>query len=473
VLGRTRISDSVVRYAAFLFVSFLKKTIYFNLKVTKMKKLFIPLSLIATALLIFVACRKNEKILDVEKEFSVESVKEWYNTTFIKTPEYIQGTTGSGVRKAPSWTMGEVYNIGDVKIAEFPLLIDKRKVYISEQLTEANAKRVVEHTRYKVIFVQSPNKKIQVRIVQFTPTFDYLQSKNFNLSKLSFKDYQKDFKGDIMLFDFDNNFKNGYHFSNEKTKIIKLKTKFPNQNTSNRDLICTNGVTITPGCHYIVHTVYTFSCSNGWSAGEGFNPDYCTIGQVLSADCELQYCDPPNDNGDDQDLINCINSGSTQVQCLCSLYSLGCDGDDGEEVDEESQNIFNTYSASQEGTSVSSSSEDLGNDNIRLTISWNVFESLNWQIETSYRFTWNKSFGNKTCFDFVKYPSFYSGTPFPVEITWTEIINDIPWATENNTPHPTVWHQVKGTYEARMVTWAGKIIRKTFSPGLVKRGYPL
>jgi hypothetical protein len=293
-----------------------------------MKKLFIPLSLIAAALLVFVACRKNEKILDVEKEFSIESVKEWYNAKFVNTTEYTNGTIGSGIKKMPNWKMGEVYTIGDVKIAEFPLLIDKRKVYVSEKLSEANAKRVVEHTRYKVIFVQAPNKKIQVRIVQFTPTFDYLQSKNFNLSKLSFKDYQKDFKGDIMLFDFDNNFKNGYHFSNEKLKVIHLKTKFPNQNVNSRQPFCDNGVTLDPNCHYTIHTVFEIICTNGWNIAEGFHPNYCSIGQIISIECELQYCDPPPN--EDQDLTDCMASGSTQADCMCSLYGLGC-GDDGDD----------------------------------------------------------------------------------------------------------------------------------------------
>jgi hypothetical protein len=161
-----------------------------------------------------------------------------------------------------------------------------------------------------------------------------LQSKNFNLSNLSFKDYAKEFKGDFMMFDFDNNFKKGYHFATEGIKNINLKTKFPGrnnaQNSSGYDAssatgdLCDNGIPIDPDCVYTVHTTFEVICTGGWNPDEGFNPEYCTL-EIVSVYCELEYC-----NGNTGDLEACINSGNTPEACSCSLYGVGCGGEEEE-----------------------------------------------------------------------------------------------------------------------------------------------
>lgn len=208
-------------------------------------------------------------------------------------------------------------------------------MYISETLSESDSRKIIDNTIFKVLFVKAPNKPMEVRIIQFTPTLNYLKNKNFDLSNLSFKDYTKEFKGDFMIFDFDNNFKKGYHFANDGIKTIKLQTIFLNKNntanvplldvttTSSSDL-CDNSIEIESNCWYNVHITYETICTGGWNLDEGFNPNYCHI-EIVSIYCELAYCD------NTIDFENCLNQGNTQEQCLCILYEIGCGESGGDE----------------------------------------------------------------------------------------------------------------------------------------------
>lgn len=300
-----------------------------------MRKIFISLTtsfFIITIL--FLSCKKNETTYSPENEAFIEQTKNWFNSSFVNTEEYKNGTTNGNFKK-PNWNLGIIYYIGKTQVAEFPLITGRKKVYISETLSESDSRKIIDNTIFKVLFVKAPNKPMEVRIIQFTPTLNYLKSKNFDLSNLSFKDYTKDFKGDFMIFDFDNNFKKGYHFANDGIKTIKLQTKFLNKNntanvplldvttTSSSDL-CDNSIELESNCWYIVHTTYETICTGGWNLDEGFNPNYCHI-EIVSISCELAYCD------NTIDFENCLNQGNTQEQCLCTLYGIGCGESGGDE----------------------------------------------------------------------------------------------------------------------------------------------
>lgn len=302
-----------------------------------MKKALITVSLIIlTVTIIFVSCKKSENdglIISGDKVFA-EEAKNWFTNSFVNTYEYKNGTA-NGNFKTPNWKYGKTYSIGNIKIAEFPLIAAKKKVYISEILTEAENRTVIANTKFKALFIKAPNKPMEVRIIQFTPTYNYLKSKNFDLSDLSFKDYTKDFKGDFMMFDFDNNFTKGYHFANEGIKGITLKTKFydktsgtqtSNYTASAAGDLCDNQTEIDPNCVYTVHTTYEVVCTNGWNVEEGFNPDYCHL-EIVSIICELAYC-----NENNPALEACMLNGATEAQCACTLYGIGCEnGGGGEE----------------------------------------------------------------------------------------------------------------------------------------------
>jgi hypothetical protein len=301
---------------------------------TKITKTLAAAGIMALLVLFTWNCRKTDKDAGAPNgEFNTETVKAWFNSEFVNTAEYKNGTRNGADLKMPDWKHGKVYNIGQYKVAEFPLFINKRRVYVPETLAETDAKRVVAGTLYKALFVQQPNGHIETRILQFTPTYNYLANKHFDISATSFKDYATSFKGDVMVFDYNNNLQKGWHLSNGKPKSIELYTKLRPQGNARQSSsnLCDNAIQIEPNCYYTIHTVFDYQCSGGWNVNEGFNPDYCQITQIVSVECELQYCEDPG-----VDLIQeCMNNGYTQAECMCQVYGVGCEsigGDDEVEV---------------------------------------------------------------------------------------------------------------------------------------------
>ena len=219
-------------------------------------------------------------------------------------------------------------------------------MYITESLSDADKLRVAEDTKLKALFIKVPGKPIEVRIVQFTPSFNYLKSKNFNLSTLSFQDYMKDFKGNFMMFDFANNLIVGYQYTNDAVKTLKFNPKSVGNN--GEALSTEDGCDdVDPNCTYQMTTTYEIICDAGYNIDEGFNPNYCTM-RVLDFSCVLIRCDT------DDDLQNCINEGNTMENCLCNLYGI-CDGGGGgddppEEPIAASFNFVNVFAVKQSGS---------------------------------------------------------------------------------------------------------------------------
>jgi hypothetical protein len=350
-----------------------------------------------------------------------------------------------------------VYNIGKYKVAEFPLFINKRRVFVTEQLADADARRVVAGTLYKALFVQSPNGKMEARIVQYTPTYAYLAGKHFDISHLSFQTYASEFKGDVMLYDYDNNMKTGWHLSTGKPKRVTLHTKLvtdeerANSATNSSGNLCDNAIDIQPNCYYTIHTVFDYQCSGGWNPYEGFNPDYCQITQIVSVECELEYCEEEG-----VDLIQeCMNQGYTQAECMCQVYGLGCENIGGydEQACQQAQQQFNEateMTINMENTSMphSPSTKDT-------TIRWIVTEhSLNtWRVAANTHIVYKGYYVNNvyhTNVSTLNTTSFFEGSNALVNTTWTQtsvsdaiLSNNAPVAETKSTVNGTLVHKYK------------------------------
>jgi hypothetical protein len=306
-------------------------------KQSHMKKLLLILTAIfCFASIIFFGCTKiNEFDTPATSNFAAEA-RAWFTTSFVNTAEYKQGTS-NGEIKVANWNYGKVYKIGNMDVAEFPLSANKKKVYITEKLSDADARRVVDATNFKVLFVKSPSKGIEVRIIEFIPTFEYLKAKNFNINDISFKDYQKEFKGDFLMFDYRNELLKGYRFTNKSFKtlsfnnqvvqseIAKVSNGRGNVSTESTQNLCDNLPEPNPNCSYDIVTIYEIECNGHWTPEEGYNPLYCTL-NVISINCYEKEC---NNNGGDDPLGDCIAAGGTPEGCLCSVYGIGCGGGNG------------------------------------------------------------------------------------------------------------------------------------------------
>jgi hypothetical protein len=289
-----------------------------------MKKLFIALGIVAVATITIVACKKNEQVVDVNKAFTVESVKAWFNNEFKQTAAFRQNNTGNDF-KIPNWKTGIVYSMGKVQIAEFVLQTNKKKITLLGEGKEAEQKRVAEATKHRILFIKAPNKPIEVRIMQLVPEYKYLQKNLTAYNQLNFSNYKKGFVGTFMLYDYNGNFEKGYLHAYNGVRALKKGTPPTNDATTQHITNPWMLDGLDPDCHYIVNYDYFISCSGGWNADEGFNPDYCSM-SITIVSVEFLYCDDDTDP-----LAICINNGATSEYCLCTLYNIGCVEEEEEE----------------------------------------------------------------------------------------------------------------------------------------------
>jgi hypothetical protein len=400
-------------------------------------------------ILLMNSCKKTDKQINTNpaNDFTIASLKGWFNTQFSKSSEY---QLNNGVTlKQPWWKAGRIYDMGSFKVAEMPLLINKRRVYVAENISRSEAERVVASTIYKALFIKTPSGKIEARIAQFTPTYAYLSRKNFNLGNLSFKDYATEFKGTVLLYDFAGHFKKGYYLGDDgrlKNLTVNPPRNNPDGNITNNQP-CEN---LDPNCHYLMHTVYEYACSNGWNVNEGFNPDYCYITQIISQECELLYCDGgPNDN-----MENCMASGMTSAQCFCALYGIGCESDDAACQQFQAECTAEAAFTVTPESFTMPTSPTLRDTTIKWTVTAQAFNL--WKIVANTRFLSNGYLQNniyKTHIYEVKTTSTaYEGTNILVETTWTEgskvdaiLANDVPKAKTKSTVTGTLKQKIRET----------------------------
>ena len=107
----------------------------------------------ALAGVLIVSCQRTNDAIKAN-EFSVEAAKEWYYSTFKKTPEWASSILKA--KKLPDWKRGLYKKIGKMEIVEFPLVTAKKTVMIpsNENLTIADKKRITEASLSKISFIR-------------------------------------------------------------------------------------------------------------------------------------------------------------------------------------------------------------------------------------------------------------------------------------------------------------------------------
>ena len=340
----------------------------------------------------FSSCQKKEVTFSGDTEILNDAMK-WFKAH--KAPSItFERTTAKDNYKMPIWEAGVDYKVGKMRIIEFPLISNKKRVYITEKLTEAEKRVVIDNIRVKIIFFRNGSNSFDTRIIQFTPSLAYIKAKNYDLSKLTLNNYLNDFQGDFMMFDFDGNFKMGYHIDSSGRKAIKLNTDLVAEKFNSKvskstisqasDGLCDNNTNIEPGCTYTVTTTYEITCTNGWNPYEGYNPSYCNM-VVVWIECELSYC-----NGDGQ-LDDCLESGSDD--CMCIVYGICGTGNGGCTVENCNPSAvsdleleFNSYVQSTSSPSIIDAPISASQtDPIIGTVTWNVVTAAiaSWRVEAS------------------------------------------------------------------------------------------
>jgi hypothetical protein len=359
-----------------------------------MKKLHFYVTICLSTIILHSCIKINEFDTPESSNFAAEA-KTWFFSNFTNTSEYKKGTS-HGEIKLPNWNYGKVYKLGELDVAEFPLISNKKKVYITEKLSDADAKRVVNATNFKVLFIKSPSKGIEVRIIEFIPTLEYLKLKKFNINDLSFKDYQKEFKGSFFMFDYNENLLKGYSYTNKGIRTLKFnylgensgnsESMQSNTNDESTESLCDNIPDPDPNCQYEVTTIYEIECNGQWSANEGFNPLYCTL-NVVSITCEVVSCDG---TGGPDPMQECLEAGNSAEECLCTVYGMGCGGGGGtggnggnnqcEEYEQTAEAFLSAGQGVISGASTVSNGNPPAAGDWDVQYEWQIFHALTWEL---------------------------------------------------------------------------------------------
>jgi hypothetical protein len=318
-----------------------------------MRKSVIALVMITTVIITYVSCKKSDQQTQTlqSNEFDVASAKEWFYGSFKKSPEYSQLNTQSPIislynyfnkqnkgplQKFPDWKHGIAYKKGGFEFVEFPLVYNHEVNIIQgkEKYDDTKAKRIIDATVTKVVFIKSSGGKIDVRIINMVPTYDYASAKGFDISHNSATLLDENFCGTIHIKKWDETIIQAQQIVYRK---IKSTFKVPDAVKLNLTARAANG-----GCaegHY--EEIWMHTCFEQYTTMQGDVPTVVACSHASGANTYVgQYyvCDRYEDGEDDEDdgsgPCDGIYEPQAQAECICANFGIGCGDDGGDGGDE-------------------------------------------------------------------------------------------------------------------------------------------
>ncbi len=324
-----------------------------------MKKITISFLFIAVAIITFIACRKNESTSKNPNELTVNEAKEWWWGTFRKSSEYKQidknsdyyriikkvnglENTLAGFGKTPNWAKAISYKVGNFSVVELPLFYS-RKVNIlgdASNLDINQKQKAIASILEKLILIKSKNGKIDVRIQTITPTFEYATANNFDVTKNTFNNIDKNFSGVIEVRKWDESLIINRKIENGKIKKIKKTSLFPTNNAREGDIIpnCPPDDNSCP--NPTPNEIFYHVCFEQHPlSGDDVGVVACSHGSGLNTYACTYYTCPDGDSSPTEDCTTNLNFSSFE-ECMCALYNVGCPDNGGGDEDESCNNAF-------------------------------------------------------------------------------------------------------------------------------------
>lgn len=275
-----------------------------------MKKL-LKLSVFAGILiLIAISCQKvltKEDLFETTsgKVFNIESVKNWYYGTFEKTAEW--KTSWPIDKKFPDWKNGNSYKLRNLEIMEFPLLKGKTRLYAPlSSLTTEEIKKIVNASLTRVVFIKNSKEEISVRQVDYIPSLEYLQKKQFDISEVAFGQKDNDFTGTMVVKNWEGDILTIRLLTNGK---ITHKATYKKTNLNSNKNIERNS-SHSEECAWVTFCMMYQDCE--------------VVGDVVTENCGEPYPDP----NDCYDEYVCI---WVEDEDPCEVYAIGCEEEEEEE----------------------------------------------------------------------------------------------------------------------------------------------
>lgn len=272
-------------------------------------------------LLVIIGC--NKMFQNKPKGFQSDQAKEYYYGVFKRSQQYLNGALQG--ERLPDWSKGRAYTIGNMEFVEFPLIQEKKKVSVPNNLSADDKIKVINASLSRIAFIKLQDGRVKVRLLQYVPTAEYLKRSNYDISHNYFKEIDDQFSGKIEVSNWERKPIKGYQFKNGSVEKTFIKRKALDANTPIEVALHSTGLNST-GCQVEVTTDYVVDCV------------YTYQGDVLiSVECgEPEVVGITVSEGDCENT--CISEDGPSEECLCNEMML-CDEDTENNEDDRECNI--------------------------------------------------------------------------------------------------------------------------------------
>ncbi len=233
------------------------------------------------------------------------------------------------MQKYPDWKHGLAYKKGGFEFVEFPLIYTHEVNIIQgkEKYDAAKANKIIDAAITRIVFIKSSGGKIDVRIVNMMPTYDYASAKGFDISQNNATLLDENFCGTIQVRKWDETVIQAQHIVNRK---IKSKFKIADAamlqlNARAKSEVCIRG-------HW--EGIWIHVCFEQYTEMQGDVPTViaCSHGSGPNTHIgDIFVCDEYGEEEDDEDdagPCDGIYEPQAQADCICAYFGIGC-GDDG------------------------------------------------------------------------------------------------------------------------------------------------
>lgn len=339
-------------------------------KMTQHRKpvLLITLSLLFTAIAVFMACRKtnqNEPRTAADGlpvVFNAAVAKEWFYGVFKKSKEFTDVPVALDGKKLPDWKTGRYKKAGNMEIVEFDLVAQKKKALLSPATPRADNNRIAEATINRAVFVRQGNS-VKLELVQYIPEMNYLAGNGYDISKNTLVTPDNSFTGKILITRWDGIFIKGYKMENgRKTRAISLlQNKFkPSGETPALN------TPINPDCYYSYYAWFEQDCTTT-ELGDGMSIEVCGDWNMVWDYVEETSC-PISQS-------ECETLGLSTEDCLCQTVGL-CNGDESGSGCANTQEQVDAIAATHEvdNTLIEHTSSPLPNNQWEELYKWQIYK---------------------------------------------------------------------------------------------------
>jgi hypothetical protein len=320
-----------------------------------------------------------------EEVFNVANSKEWWYGTFRKSAAYNQidwastlaPPQGSSIKKYPSWKRAISYTQSNLEIVEMPLTYETNKVLLpgmQKLRGTPEGKRIAHASINRLLLIKDNTGKIEVRTVKIVPSAAYAKKNNYDISHITMKQLPSDFDGFLFIGNWQGKEKNIRKVEGGK---FKKKISIITEETYKKRKALGN-FQARQVCLPVWVPEMMWVCAVVPTGDDLADAEKCQeIGHWVEVGGSYQIeCHEVPDGDEDPDPVSdCLQTSSPQ-DCLCILYDL-CDEDEDGEIDEEE--------CSQQGTDAKLAEVVATFDGTAEKVSTEIVENTGTRVTTKYK----------------------------------------------------------------------------------------